>query len=260
VAAYFKNVGQTRTLIELLQDRSAIQERAGLEMQERFMRYNLELEEVLIGTPTSSNGDAHIETILTQLRARQIAEEQVETYARQEKAAIKERELREAMARAERQQAMTESELSIVIQGNEGKAAYQRSLQEAAQIRALAEADAEKEARIGIAKAIAIEEQVKAYGGPRFQVTQQVMERFAQAIEQAKVDVVPKIVVGNGGGEKGGAGSSVLETLLAMLLSDKIGEPVGGSASTVTSPAAHAMKDRIRASLEERLSSSNGKG
>jgi uncharacterized membrane protein YqiK len=253
VAAYFKNVGQTRTLIELLQDRSAIQERAGLEMKERFIRYNLELEEVLIGTPASSAGDTHIETILTQLRARQIAEEQVETYARQEKAAVKERELREAMARAERQQAMTESELSIVIQSNEGKAEYQRSLQHAAQIRALAEADAEKEARIGIAKAIAIEEQVKAYGGPRFQVTQQVMDRFAQAIEQSKVDVVPKIVMGQTGDKNGG----VLETLLAMLLSDKMGEPVGAVVATA-SPGVIALKDRIRTSLEEKLLT-NGK-
>ena len=52
VAAYFKNVGQTRTLIQLLQDRSAIQDLSGEEMKEKFTLYNLELQEVLIGTPT----------------------------------------------------------------------------------------------------------------------------------------------------------------------------------------------------------------
>lgn len=97
-------------------------------------------------------------------------EEQIETYNRQEKAAIKERELREAEARARQQQVLTESEISITVQSNQGKAEYQRSLQQAAQIRVLAEADAEKAARIGIAQAIAIEEQVRAYGGPQFQV------------------------------------------------------------------------------------------
>ena len=50
-------------------------------MREKFAHYNLELEEVLIGTPSSSAGDQKIEQILTQLRARQIAEEQIETYA-----------------------------------------------------------------------------------------------------------------------------------------------------------------------------------
>src|SRR5215472_382090 len=99
VAAYFKNVGQTRTLIQLIQERSAIQQTSSEEMQE-----------VLIGTPGAGNGGSQIETILTQLRARQIAEEQVETYTRQEKAAVKERELREAEARAEQQTALTASE------------------------------------------------------------------------------------------------------------------------------------------------------
>src|SRR5262249_7318117 len=136
-----------------------------------------------------------------------------------EKAAVKERELREAMARAEQQQALTESELSITIQTNQGKAEYQRSLQNAAQIRALAEAEAEKAARVGIAQAIATEEQVRAYGGPKFQVTQQVMNRFADAIQAARVDVVPKIVIGGGqGGGQGGVGNaSVLEALLTLM-------------------------------------------
>ena len=87
------------------------------------------------------------------------------------------------------------------MQTNQGKAEYQRAVQQAAQIRALAEAEAEKVARIGIAQAIATEEQVRAYGGPQFQVTQQVMNRFAEAIQQSGVDVVPRVVVG--GGEQG---------------------------------------------------------
>src|SRR5215210_1815158 len=90
VAAYFKNVGQTRTLIQLLQERSMIQAISSEEMKARFTHYNLELEEVLIGTPAASAGDKHITVILEQLRARQIAEEQVETFARQQKAAGKE--------------------------------------------------------------------------------------------------------------------------------------------------------------------------
>src|SRR5262249_11173017 len=106
VSAYFKNVAQTRTLIQLLQERSKIQEQAGAEMREKFAHYDLELEEVLIGTPTGGS-DQRIEQILAQLRSRQIAEEAVETYARQEKAAVQERLLREAEARAKKQQSLT---------------------------------------------------------------------------------------------------------------------------------------------------------
>jgi len=253
ISAYFKNIGQTRTLIQLIQDRSVIQSLSSEQMREKFQHYNLELEEVLIGTPTSSGGDQKIEQILTQLRARQIAEEQIETYNRQEKAAVKERELREAESRARQQQALTESEISITVQGNQGKADYQRALQQAATIRALAEAEAEKAARIGIAQAIAIEEQVRAYGGPQFQVTQQVMNRFAEAIQNAGVDVVPKIVIGsgaNGTTHGGGANGNVMEALLALLLSDKVGTSLGTTdALKPRSAAAEAIRDGLQARI-----------
>jgi uncharacterized membrane protein YqiK len=251
VAAYFKNVGQVRTLIQLIQERSNIQSLAGEQMREKFARYNLELEEVLIGTPASSAGDQKIEQILTQLRARQIAEEQIETYNRQEKASVKERELREAESRARQQQALTESEISITMQSNQGKAEYQRSLQQAAQIRALAEAEAEKAARIGIAEAIAIEEKVRAYGGPQFQVTQQVMNRFAEAIEVAKVDVVPQIVVGGNSGNGTMGGNNLMEGLLAMLLSERMSAQVSASGNGTARPEAEALRNQIRQSLME---------
>ncbi|MFZ6031359.1 MAG: SPFH domain-containing protein [Chloroflexota bacterium] len=258
VAAYFKNIGQTRTLIQLLQERSTIQQIASQEMKEKFAHYNLELEEVLIGTPGSAaEGDKAIESILTQLRQRQIAMEQVETYGRQEVAAVKERELREAEARAQQQRQITESELSIAIQTNEGKAEYQRALQQAAQIRALAEAEATKVARVGVAQAIAIDEQVRAYGGPQFQVAQQVLSRFADAIQQSGVDVVPRVVVQGAGSENGSATSgSIMEGLLTLMLSEKLGvsvnkEAAGQEAAPSRAPAAEKLRAQIYQSLKE---------
>ena len=242
VAAYFKNIGQTRTLIQLLQERSAIQQIASQEMKEKFKHYNLELEEVLIGTPSSPADDVQIETILTQLRSRQIAAEQIETYDRQEKAAVKERELREAESRAQMQTSMTQAELNIEIQTSQGKADYQRSIQQAAQIRALAEAEAEKVARIGIAQALATEEQVRAYGGPQFQVTQTVLNRFAEAIQQSKVDVVPRVIVG---ANKDSGSGNIMEALLAMLLSDRFGA-LSNEAQGKRSEEAEQLRSEIR--------------
>jgi len=245
VSAYFKNIGQTRTLIQLLQERSDIQQIASKEMQVKFEHYNLELEEVLIGTPSSPENDTQIETILTQLRSRQVAEEQVETYGRQEKAAVKERELREAESRAQMQTSMTQAELNIEIQSNQGKADYQRSIQQAAQIRALAEAEAEKVARIGIAQALATEEQVRAYGGPQFQVTQTVLNRFAEAIENSKVDVVPRVLVG---ADKDSGSGNIMEALLAMLLSDRFGA-LSNEAQGKRSDEAEQLRSDIRKSM-----------
>ena len=105
----------------------------------------------------------------------------------------------------------------------------------------------DKEARVGIAEAIAIEEQVRAYGGPKFQVTQNVMKNFAEAIGQAKVDIVPKVMMGgsaNGQGQNG----SVIETLLALLLSDKLGEAAEKTTPT-RSPELDAMRNRLKDEL-----------
>ncbi len=252
VSAYFKNVGQMRTLIQLLQDRSAIQQQASSEMREKFAHYNLALEEVLIGTPSSPENDTQIETILMQLRSRQVAEEQVETYNQQEKAAVKERELREAQSRAQMQTKLTEAELNINIQTDQGKAEYQRSLQQAQQIRALAEAEAEKIARIGIAQALATEEQVRAYGGPQFQVTQQVLTRFAEAIQNSGVDVVPRVVVGGNNNEGGSTSSNVMEGLLTMLLSERFGAMANEAAQAPRSPEADALREQIRKDMEKK--------
>ena len=236
-------------------------------MKEKFAEYNLELQEVLIGTPTAGAPGSQIETILTQLRSRQIAEEQVETYTRQERAATKEKELREAEARAKQQTLITESELSIDIQTNLGKAEYERSRQEAARIQtlagaeaekirilgegeakriqAIAGADAERTARVGVVQAMAIEEQVRAYGGPRLQLTQQVLNRFAEAIQASQVDVVPKILIaGHGRDGDSPMSGNVMEALLAMMLSEKL-IAADGAAPPARNGSADAIRKRI---------------
>ncbi len=242
VSAYFKNIAQKRTLIELLQERSDIQESSAVEMRGKFSAYNLELQEVLIGTPRAAEGNNQIEQILTQLRQRQLADEQVGTYERQVIAAQKERELREAEAEAKQQTQITESVLSIQVQENQGKANLARSQQEAAQTRtlaqaeadriqllgegeakkvvALASAEAEKVTKVGLAQAEAIEKQAAASGGARYQLTRQIAERFAEALEKSGVDIVPRIQVTSGGGDDAGGGG-LMQTLMALLLSER---------------------------------------
>lgn len=235
VSAYFKDVAQTKTLIELIQERSAIRERAVLEMKEKFEKYNLQLEEVLIGTPKTTVTDTQIENILMQLRERQIAEEKKVTYQKQQSAAESEKSLREAQAVAEQQSFLTKSKIQIEIEGNNGAALASRAEQESNQIIALAkanaskiklegEAEASKESNVGLAKAQAIEAQVKAYGGAEYRVIQEITDKLADAVKNATVDIVPKTVVQMGSGENGSNGSAtVMDTLLRFITLDKLG-------------------------------------
>lgn len=255
VSAYFKNIGQTKTLIQLIQERNEIQNLSSNEMKVKFEHYNLELEEVLIGTPASSVNDDKIEIILTQLRSRQIALEQIETYSQQEKAANKERELREAESRALQQKFLTESEINIDIESNQGKAEYQRSLQEASKIKALAEAEAEREARVGIGRAIAVDEQVKAYGGPQYQVTQDIMNKFTQAIQVSKIDIVPKTVI-NMGTDGQNSSANVFELLLGLITSEKLGVKLSDNVKE-EDERVKKLKEEILLSLSEKTKKEN---
>ena len=142
VSSYFKNQGQRRTLIELIQQRSEIQEAATVDMRARFADYDLGFSEVLIGTPHSRPGDSQIETILVQLRERQVAVEQSETYKKQEEAQAGLRSLNEAKAIASRQTDLSDSKVQIAIEVNQADAAAQRAEKDARRNITIAEADA----------------------------------------------------------------------------------------------------------------------
>ena len=234
VGAYFKDVAQTKTIIELIQERSEIRERAVFEMREKFSKYNLQLEEVLIGTPKAAAGDIQIENILTQLRERQIAEEKKVTYQKQQSAAESEKSLREAQATAEQQSYLTKSKIQIDIERNAGAALASKAEEEANQIVALAkannarirlegEAEASKETNVGLAKAQAIDAQVKAYGGARYRVIQEIADKLSDAIREANVDIVPKTVVNMGGNGESGNNTTILDPLLKLITLDKLG-------------------------------------
>jgi len=237
VSAYFKDVAQTKTIIQLIQERSEIRERSVSEMREKFQKYNLQLEEVLIGTPKAAIGDTQIENILMQLRERQIAEEKKVTYGKQQSAAESEKSLREAEATAAQQSFLTKSKIQIEIEGNAGAALASKAEQEANQIVALAranntrirlegEAEASKESNIGLAKAQAIDAQVKAYGGAEFRIIQEVTDKLSDAIKNTTVDIVPKTIVNMGGSsdESGNGGTgTVLDALLRFITLDKLG-------------------------------------
>ena len=95
-------------------------------------------------------------------------------------------------------------------------------------------------------------------GGPQYQVTQQVMNRFAEAVQQSRVDVVPRVVVGGGNSDGGGSGSSIMEGLLTLLLSDKLGLETNRTAAREPTEEVERMKQEIRQSLATKHDSDGG--
>jgi uncharacterized membrane protein YqiK len=224
VSSYFKNVSQTHTFIELIQSRSELQANASVDMRERFLAYSLEFQEVLIGTPKPQAGDQKIENIMNQLRDRQIAREQVETFAQKEVAANKQRELKEAEKRAEKQGELTGSLVDISIKENQGAASVKAAEKRRDEVQALAQAERFRQETEGLGRAAAIRSVGEAEGaaikarsdalqgeGADKQLMQTVMLRLAEAFETARVPLVPQIQVG------GGSDSNAFSTLLGLM-------------------------------------------
>ena len=234
VSSYFKNVSQTRTFIELIQSRSELQAGASVDMRGRFQAYSLEFQEVLIGTPKPQPGDNRIENIMSQLRDRQIAREQVETFAQKQIAADKQRELNEAEKRAEKQAELTSSLVDISIKDNNGAALVKAAERRRQEMESLAQGEKFRQENEGAGRASAIKAvgeaeaaAIKAKSdalegeGADKQLMQTVMLRLAEAFETARVPLVPQIQVGGGSGDGGG---NAFGTLLSLMNSLKAAE------------------------------------
>ncbi|RFP08043.1 MULTISPECIES: SPFH domain-containing protein [unclassified Duganella] len=230
VSSYFKNVSQTKTFIDLIQSRSELQNNASIDMKQRFQAYSLEFQEVLIGTPKPQPGDNKIEDIMAQLRDRQIAREQVETFAQKQIAADKQRELNEAEQRAAKQKELTGSLVDISIKENQGSANVKAAEKRRQEIEALAQADKFRQEMegagrasairsVGEAEAAAIQAKSEAMQGEGAdkQLMQTVMLRLAEAFETAKVPLVPQV-------QMGGGDSNAFGTLMGLMSAMKAGE------------------------------------
>ena len=241
ISAYFRDVAQTTQMLDLLTHREEIQERATSELGRRFKDYDITCVAVLIGRPESQLDAAHkgqdpIQGLFDQLRQRRLANEQIETYARQQEAAIKQRELNEARATADKQTELTQTHVDIAIAGNRGEAqlAEARRLAERDVTRADGEArarellgrgDASRIAQTGVAEAGVFLKKIRAYGDPRLFALNLLTEQMVHSQQP----LVPERVLMMGGEGQDGAtsGVSLFGRLMALLLAEKGGIGVG---------------------------------
>ena len=212
LSAFFRDVAHAKTMLELLHERDSIQAEARLELRDKFRAFDIECIDVLIGKPSSAPGDDKIETLLEQLRQRQLSTEQLETYERRKLAAEKEKEYKEAEAFAQMQTTLTNAEVQVRIAENEGEAELVRarkksqetivmadarlesSKREAEQNILLAEADSrqriltgqgegQKIMQIGLSEAIVLMRKISSFGDPRLYAMQEVARQFAASAQ-----------------------------------------------------------------------------
>ncbi len=258
LSAYFRDVAHRRTMLELLQQRDAIQVEAREELRSRFGQFDMECVDVLIGKPDTTSGGGSIETLLDQLRMRQLSVEQLETYDRQRAAADKQRALNESQSQAAMQPKLTQARVQIQIAESEAEADLARARKNAektivaadaelAQSRRRAEqtvvlAEAESQQRIlagkgeaqqimqvGLSQASVLLRKIASYRDPRLYALSLVSEQLAHSTQP----LVPERLFVAGGSDgassSGQTGQGMMGLLLSLLVAEKSGFEVSNS-------------------------------
>ncbi len=266
LSAFFRDVAHKRTMLQLLQDRDDIQ-REGLEtLSSRFRQFDIECVDVLIGKPDTAEAGGKIETLLEQLRQRQLSVEQIETYQHQRAAAETLQTLNEAQAQANMQTQLTNSKVQVQIVENQGQAdlaktlkaaeadlararkqaeqmvvtaeaELQRSRKQAEQAVVTAEAEAQqrtlagkgeasKIAQIGLSEASVLLRKIQSFSDPRLYALTQVANQLANSNQP----LVPQRVFmagGNGHSSNGDGPDTSAQGLFGLLISLMVAEKSG---------------------------------
>jgi uncharacterized membrane protein YqiK len=237
LSAYFRDVAHKKTMLELLHQRDAIQGEAREELRRKFRDFDIECVDVLIGKPETAEAGGKIETLLEQLRIRQLSIEQLETYERQRASADKLRMLNEAQAQAAMQTQLTNTRVQIQIAESQGEADLARARKQAEQTVVTAEAEgrqriltgrgeAQRVMQIGLSEASVLMRKIASFGDPRLYALSLITEHLTHSSQP----LVPERVfmAGAQGDSTGNSGvSGLVGLLLNLLVAEKSGfQPV----------------------------------
>ena len=250
LSAYFRDIAHKKTMLELLHERDAIQAEARAELRDRFRQFDIECVDVLIGKPVTEEAGGKIETLLEQLRLRQLSIEQLETYERQQAAADKLRSLNEAQARAAVQAQLTNAKAQVQVAESQGEADLARARKQAEQTVVTADAELARARRqaeqtvltaeaasrekilagrgegqrallVGLSEAAVLMRKAAALGDPRLYALSVVAEQLARSSQP----LVPErlfVAGADGAGSPAGPGGP-LGMLLNLLVAEKAG-------------------------------------
>jgi uncharacterized membrane protein YqiK len=280
LSAYFRDIAHKKTMLALLHERDEIQQEARDELCRKFREFDIECVDVLIGKPQTTEGDDKIETLLEQLRQRQLSQEQLETYERRKVAAEKLRELNAAQAQADMQTALSNAQVQARIAESQGEADLARARKQAEQTVVVAEATlararreaeqkvvlAEAESRerilagrgesqrimqVGLSEASVLLRKIASFGDPRLFAVSRVAEHLAHS----RQPLVPeRMFIAGANGENGKAtgANGLVGLLVSLMVAEKSGFQLADTEQTRTlREFADRMTAKVMHTLEE---------
>ena len=276
LSAYFRDVAHKKTMLQLLQQRDEIQQESREELRRKFCDFDIECVDVLIGKPDTAEAGGKIETLLEQLRLRQLSIEQIETFERQVAASEKLRGLNEAQAQASMQTQLTNSLVQVRIAENEGEASLARARKQAEQLVVTAQAESQQRVlagrgegsrvlQVGLSEASVLLRKIQSFSDPRLYALSLVAERLANSTQP----LVPERVFMAGGhgssaeGDGNGnlAGAGVLGLLINLLVAEKSGFQLSdGAAPSTLQDFAEQMAKQAMESMQQAVEAKPANG
>ena len=212
----FRNKAGEEKAIEFIQGRTKLQKEALERAKGEFAQYNVEAQNLLIAY-------IHVDKALLETQTKkEIASQQQAQYEQEALAREKEISVREKEARAAKQKDVIDAILAIDIQTNMAEAARKQAegIRDSTQIKAVGDAEKEREVGKGIADAYKAQVDVLKGDDARFIALIKVM----QEIGAGKVKITPDVLVSGGDNQGGNLFNAFIATLLTKQLPAGAGE------------------------------------
>jgi uncharacterized membrane protein YqiK len=224
ISNYFRNAAQGSDAIAFLKERQSRQAEAKTAISKALAEYNVGAVDTLIGdiVPPAE--------LMKTLTDRKIAEQETVTFETQRLAQVTRQQLEQASAMAATQAKVVDAERGVSIAEFQAKATIRKAEGEAKAKTVQAEADAmvvttvgnaeaTKTKAVGTAEADVIKMKIASMESGNYAIVQ-----VANALAANKIALVPQIMV-SGGASTGGHGGTLVDVLLANLISGQMKKP-----------------------------------
>jgi len=158
IGNHFRDKLQSLAAVDFIQTRQTVQNEAFLLISQKLQEYQIETRGVYI------QDVALPEKLVEVLTTREVANQEIETFKKQEAAEMQRIETEKARGTADMQASLAKSEVEVTIKKNQSDARVNEAIGEATYLEKTGIASAAKVRAEGLAKAEAYREQVAALG------------------------------------------------------------------------------------------------
>ncbi|MHC4662949.1 MAG: SPFH domain-containing protein [Planctomycetota bacterium] len=205
IRAEFRNAAGKVPMLNFILQREQQEKLVLSNLKERLLQHKVEIHEVYIRDIDFSK-DPQLAALLKTQTDREIADQQKDTYIRQQETAMEEKILNRKAQEALEEKKVVIAEQKIIIAEQEADAAEKKADGEARAIERIAKADASKELEVGKARAEAYSMLVKELGKENIALLE-----FLKEIASGNIKVVPDVSVS-------GSQGSLLDALIGSFL------------------------------------------